>query len=109
MAPRFEINDNTSIYARVAKGFRPGGPNVLPPAAPADVSTFDSDSLISYEAGIKAQTDDGRFTIDAALFHIDWKDIQLIATVNGFNINTNGSAAKSPVMHSKTSKPTRPR
>jgi len=95
VAPRFEINDNTSIYARVAKGFRPGGPNVLPPAAPADVSTFDSDSLISYEAGIKAQTDDGRFTIDAALFHIDWKDIQLIATVNGFNINTNGSAAKS--------------
>ena len=52
-------------------------------------------SLISYEAGVKAQTADGRFSIDAALFHIDWKDIQLIATVNDFNINTNGRQAKS--------------
>ncbi|WP_310468741.1 TonB-dependent receptor [Sphingomonas sp.] len=94
VAPRFELNDNTSIYARVAKGFRPGGPNVLPPGAPAELGTYDSDSLISYEAGVKAQTPDGRFTVDAAVFHIDWTDIQLIATVSDFNINTNGSKAK---------------
>ncbi|MEO6114672.1 MAG: TonB-dependent receptor [Sphingomicrobium sp.] len=94
VAPRFEVNDNVSIYARVAKGFRPGGPNVLPPGAPPEVGTYDSDSLISYEAGVKAQTADGRFTIDAALFHIDWTDIQLIATVLDFNINTNGRTAK---------------
>jgi outer membrane receptor protein involved in Fe transport len=94
IAPRFEVNDNMSIYARVAKGFRPGGPNVLPPGAPPEVRTYDSDSLITYEAGIKAQSDDGRFTVDAALFHIDWTDIQLIATVSDFNINTNGSKAK---------------
>ena len=95
VAPRFEVNDNSSIYARVAKGFRPGGPNVVPPGAPPEVQSYDSDSLISYEAGVKAQTADGRFSIDAALFHIDWKDIQLIATVSDFNINTNGSRAKS--------------
>jgi outer membrane receptor protein involved in Fe transport len=95
VAPRFEVNDNTSIYARVAKGFRPGGPNVVPPGAPAEVQTYDSDSLISYEAGVKAQSADGRFSVDASLFHINWKDIQLIATVSDFNINTNGSAAKS--------------
>ncbi len=95
VAPRYELNDNASIYVRVAKGFRPGGPNVVPPGAPAEVQTYDSDSLISYEAGIKAQTADGRFSVDAALFHINWKDIQLIATVSGFNINTNGSQAKS--------------
>ena len=95
VAPRFEVNENTSIYVRVAKGFRPGGPNVVPPGAPAEVQTYDSDSLISYEAGVKAQSADGRFSIDASLFHIDWKDIQLIATVNDFNVNTNGSAAKS--------------
>lgn len=94
VAPRFELNANASIYARVAKGFRPGGPNVLPPAAPPELGTYDSDSLISYEAGVKAQTPDGRFTLDAALFHINWKNIQLIATVSDFNINTNGSAAE---------------
>jgi len=95
VAPRFEVNENTSIYARVAKGFRPGGPNVVPPGAPPEVQSYDSDSLISYEAGIKAQTADGRFSVDAAAFHIDWKDIQLIATVSNFNVNTNGSRAKS--------------
>lgn len=94
VAPRFEVNDNASIYARVAKGFRPGGPNVVPPGAPPEVRNYDSDSLISYEVGVKAQSDDGRFTVDAALFHVDWTDIQLIATVSDFNINTNGSKAK---------------
>ena len=26
VAPRFEVNDHTSVYARVATGYRPGGP-----------------------------------------------------------------------------------
>jgi outer membrane receptor protein involved in Fe transport len=33
VAPRFELSDNASLYARVASGFRPGGPNVLSPAS----------------------------------------------------------------------------
>ena len=36
VAPKLKLNDHAAIYARVAKGFRPGGPNVLPPGAPAD-------------------------------------------------------------------------
>lgn len=95
VAPRFELNDNAAIYARVAKGFRPGGPNVLPPGAPPELGTYDSDSLISYEAGAKAQSADGRFSIDAALFHINWKNVQLFAVVSGFGINANGGGAKS--------------
>ena len=30
VAPRFELSDQVAIYARVATGYRPGGPNVLP-------------------------------------------------------------------------------
>ena len=98
VAPKYEINDHTTIYARVAKGFRPGGPNVLPPGSiDQDLATYDSDSLISYEAGVKAESADRRFSIDAALFHIDWSDIQLLATdvATGFNFNSNGGKAKS--------------
>ena len=29
VAPRFEINEHASLYARIAKGYRPGGPNVI--------------------------------------------------------------------------------
>ena len=94
-APKFKVNPNTAIYARIAKGFRPGGPNILPPGAPAGTpTTYQSDSVISYEAGVKAVSADRRFSIDAAAFHIDWKRIQLFATVNGFGVNANGGSAR---------------
>ena len=51
--------------------------------------------MISYEAGFKAETADRRFSLDAAVFHIDWKDIQLFAQINGFGVNANGGKAKS--------------
>lgn len=106
VAPKFKINPNTTLYARIAKGFRPGGPNVIAPSAPPEVPrTFHSDSVTSYEAGVKAQTADHRFSIDAAAFHINWKDIQLFTVVIvddpvthqpiAFGVNINGSGAKS--------------
>jgi outer membrane receptor protein involved in Fe transport len=95
VAPKFKLSRNATIYVRVAKGFRPGGPNILPPGAPAELGHYDSDSIVSYEAGVKAETQDHRFSIDAAAFHINWKDIQLFAVVNGFGINANGTSAKS--------------
>ena len=98
VAPKFKPNKNSSIYARIAKGFRPGGPNVLPAGVviPPDVPRiFHSDSVVSYEAGIKAESSDHLLSIDAAAFHINWKNIQLFTTVAGFGVNTNGSSAKS--------------
>ena len=95
VAPQFEISDQATVYARVAKGFRPGGPNILAPGAPPEVRTYDSDSLISYEIGIKAETADRSFSIDIAAFHIDWKNIQVFGQVNDFGVNFNGGKAKS--------------
>ena len=96
IAPKLKFGDRTAIYVRVAKGFRPGGPNVLPPAAPVGTpATYESDSVLSYEAGAKARSADGMFAIDLAAFHIDWKNIQLLAVVNGFGVNTNSGSAKS--------------
>jgi iron complex outermembrane receptor protein len=108
-APKFKLSDRASLYARVAKGFRPGGPNVLPPGAPAGTpTTFDSDSIISYEVGFKAETNDRAFGIDIAAFHIDWSDIQLLAQVNGYGVNTNGgSAVSNGVEFTATMRPTR--
>ena len=45
VSPRFEFSDHVSAYARVAKGYRPGGPNFVPPGAGPDFPTeFSSDS-----------------------------------------------------------------
>ncbi|MBL9068658.1 MAG: TonB-dependent receptor [Sphingopyxis sp.] len=95
VAPQFEISDQATVYARVAKGFRPGGPNVLAPGAPDELRSYASDSLVSYEVGVKAETVDRSFSIDIAAFHIDWKDIQVFGLVNNFGINFNGGKAKS--------------
>ncbi len=112
VAPQFEINDHTTVYARVAKGFRPGGPNALAPGAPTSVRTYDSDSLISYEIGVKAETADRSFAIDIAAFHIDWSDIQVFGQVRvnstDFGVNFNGDRARSQgVEFTTTLRPTR--
>jgi iron complex outermembrane recepter protein len=79
LAPRFEISDLVSLYARVAKGYRPGGPNIVPPGAGAGFpSFFEADTLISYEAGIRGETADRSFALDASLYYLDWKNIQVL-------------------------------
>lgn len=95
-SPRFEFADNNSAYLRVATGFRPGGPNVLPPGAPPGTpASYDSDSLTNYELGWKSEMADGLFALDIATYYLDWDDIQLFATVNGFGVNANGGKAVS--------------
>jgi iron complex outermembrane recepter protein len=95
-APRFELGKSSSIYGRIATGFRPGGPNVLPPGAPASVPrTYDSDRLTSYEVGLKAGGGPAdKFSLDFSAYYLDWEDVQLFLVVNNFGINGNGGTAR---------------
>ena len=96
LAPKFKIDERRAVYARIAKGYRPGGPNVIPPNAPADTpASFAPDKVTSYELGFKGETADRRFSLDVAAYHIDWTGIQLLTVVNNFGINANGADAKS--------------
>ena len=96
VSPRFQLAENSSLYARVATGFRPGGPNVLPPGVPEGTPlTYKSDSLTSYEVGWKTSGSGGKTSLDVSAYYLDWKDIQLLAVVNGFGINSNGGTAVS--------------
>ncbi|CAM3270079.1 Outer membrane receptor proteins, mostly Fe transport [Sphingomonas antarctica] len=109
VAPKIKFGERASLYARVAKGYRPGGPNVIAPNAPAGTpASFDPDTVVSYEVGAKGETTDHSFGIDLALFHIDWKNIQLLTVVNNFGVNINGSSARSNgVEFTATLRPTR--
>ena len=52
VAPRYELNDHRLVYARVATGYRPGGPNVIPTGAGrARRETYEADRLTNYEVG----------------------------------------------------------
>jgi iron complex outermembrane receptor protein len=95
-APRWHIDANNMLYFRWATGYRPGGPNALPPAAPPDVPReYGADRTSNFELGIKSTLLDGLLSIDAAAFHIDWTNIQLLEIVDNNGINGNGGKARS--------------
>jgi outer membrane receptor protein involved in Fe transport len=96
VAPRYELSKHASIYARVASGYRPGGPNVIPVGTPAGVpATYEADRLTNWEAGIKAEAPDGRlWSAELAAYHINWKNIQLFERINNTGINANGGKAR---------------
>jgi outer membrane receptor protein involved in Fe transport len=96
VAPRWHIDANNMLYARVATGYRPGGPNALPPIAPPDVPReYGADKTTNVELGIRSTQLDGLLSIDVAAFHVDWKDIQLFEVVDNTGINGNGGKARS--------------
>jgi outer membrane receptor protein involved in Fe transport len=93
ISPQVNLNDDTMLYARVASGYRPGGPNVALPGFPA---TVDSETVTSYEAGIKARLLDRALSFDAAVFLLDWDDLQTSAAfANGINGLVNAGTARS--------------
>ena len=96
VAPSFKPNENMTIYARVAKGYRPGGPNVIPPLAPTGVPRqFGPDTTTNYEVGIKSDLLDHKVSLELTGFYIDWRKIQLLEAVSGFGVNVNGGKARS--------------
>lgn len=96
VAPKYKLSEDATLYARIAKGYRPGGPNAVNPLAPAAVPrSFASDSIIDYEAGIKADLFARSVSVELTAFYITWSDIQLLADVGGFGVNTNGGSAES--------------
>jgi outer membrane receptor protein involved in Fe transport len=95
VAPRWHFNEDAMAYARIATGYRAGGPALPIPGAPPELPTsFDSDSTINYELGYKAAFLDNSLSLDVAAFYIDWTDIQIITTyfINGVNWATTGNA-----------------
>ncbi len=81
-----EINPDVNVYARIAKGYR----------APAiqgrilfdrDVTTADSESTMSYEAGLKSTLLDRKLRFNLTGYYFKTKDLQLSAVGGAANAN----------------------
>lgn len=75
-----------TTYAAVSTGFRPpvvnaraGAVSTLDPTDIVIPAGATSDELINYEIGVKGRWFNGRLFADAALYLIDWNDIQVQA------------------------------
>ncbi|WP_271438991.1 TonB-dependent receptor [Pontixanthobacter luteolus] len=90
----YEASDDINLYARVARGYRAPsiqGRILFPPATATPledgVSVAGSETITSYEAGIKSTLLDGRARINLSGFLYDLNDAQLTAV--GGNVNAN--------------------
>jgi outer membrane receptor protein involved in Fe transport len=73
----WEPTGNYTMYAQIAKGFRPGGFNLpLPSTCAVSKETYDPDTSWDYEVGEKARLAGGRLTINADYYYIKWKNVQ---------------------------------
>ncbi|MBL0923354.1 MAG: TonB-dependent receptor [Sphingomonadaceae bacterium] len=76
---RFELNDDASIYASFATGYKEGTVNqtTVPAGARTEVLPETSNS---YEVGVKSVLADRRLQINANVFYIDYKNLQVTLT-----------------------------
>jgi outer membrane receptor protein involved in Fe transport len=89
-------------YAQFSQGFRAGGTNDQTAASIAGVTIpagFGSDSVDNYEIGVKSTWSNRRLVANAAMYFMDWTDIQVRqqATVPSgltFTYRGNGGAAE---------------
>jgi len=83
----YEPDQHNLFYATAAKGFRPGGsgPIIPPNVCDADLNqlgyastptTYNSDSVWSYEVGSKNRVLNGKVSVAASGYIIKWKNIQ---------------------------------
>jgi iron complex outermembrane receptor protein len=77
----YAINDDVNVYGRVATGFR--GSSIQSAGAFNDKTVAAPETVLSFEAGIKADLWDKRARINASVFHYRVKDQQLTAVGGG--------------------------
>ena len=68
----YRFSDNALVYGTWSRGYRPGGLNrrgTLPPYA--------ADYITNYELGLKTSFADNRLNFNAAIYQLDWDNIQL--------------------------------
>ena len=73
-AASYRLQPTSIAYASVARGFKAGGFN---PTSPVGLEAYDEEHTWNLEGGVKTTLGGGRVTANAAVFRIDWEDLQL--------------------------------
>jgi iron complex outermembrane recepter protein len=94
LSATYAATDDVNLYARVAKGFRAPsiqGRILFPPATAtpleSGVTVGKSETIQSYEAGVKSTFLDGRGRFNVNGFYYDLNNAQLTAVGGGVNAN----------------------
>lgn len=94
VTPRFRVSPDLMVYARVASGYVPGGPNTNAGSLGVPL-TFGPEDTTDYEIGTKGNLLGNKLSFDVSLYYINFRDIQLaFENING-SFTGNGAGAKS--------------
>jgi iron complex outermembrane receptor protein len=81
------LSDKTSLFTRIADGFRAPSIQGRDVAFLGQPSTAESETIISYEAGLKSDFLDSKVRVNAALFYYEIDGFQLSAIGGATNSN----------------------
>src|SRR5690606_5585705 len=94
----YDVGESSLAYLTVSEGYRIGGVNAIEecdgslPSDAQGVCALPDEILIkpdrtkNYEIGVHSTVAGGRVNLNAALYYVDWNDIQTMSrTVNGGN------------------------
>ncbi|MBM3778873.1 MAG: TonB-dependent receptor [Acidimicrobiia bacterium] len=70
----FRVGPTARVYATVAQGYKAGGFNAT---SPLGREAYDEETSWNYEGGVKTTWLDRRLSLTAAVFRIDWRDLQV--------------------------------
>ncbi len=78
---RFQMLDDVSVYATISKGYKAGGLSTGNAGGTNDplVVPFNKETLWNYEVGFKSEFADHRVRLNASVFLMKWKDLQMEA------------------------------
>ncbi|MBV1901285.1 MAG: TonB-dependent receptor [Kordiimonadaceae bacterium] len=75
LSARYRPNEDISLFARIASGYRPSSPATPIGDLPPIVET---DTLWSYEAGVKGQAMESRLRYELVAWYLNWDNLQAV-------------------------------
>ena len=93
----WQVTDTFFTYATVAKGFKGGGFDDTPANVAQATTPFDPETATNYEIGIKTDFLDNRMRLNADVFYMDYKDLQVTQTNAACLCNITDNAASAEI------------
>jgi iron complex outermembrane recepter protein len=93
----WQVTEDLFTYLTVAKGFKGGGFDDTPANVAQAVTPFDPEEATNYELGVKADMLDGRMRLNADVFMMDYKNLQVTQTNAACLCNITDNAASAEI------------
>ena len=91
------VSDDLFLYATVAKGFKGGGFDDTPANIAQATTPFDPEEATNYEIGFKSSWLERRMRLNADVFMMDYKDLQVTQTNAACLCNITDNAASAEI------------